>query len=123
MAKRLEQRLEKDVRSKQRGRLTSIWRLKEARAAGYKVPDLESAIRKLKLHEEAEAERTTKSGGSGEAHKGQAGQELTAKERRRAEREKTGAERKAEERAKKAAQQVQGQGEKSGRRFKMAESS
>lgn len=82
MELRLKERLEKDVRSKQRGRLTSIWRLKEARAAGYKIPELETAMRNVRIQEE-------KSKDGEEAHKGQVGQIITAKERRRIERQKT----------------------------------
>ncbi|KAF2746925.1 nucleic acid-binding protein [Sporormia fimetaria CBS 119925] len=78
LQKRLEKRLEKDVRSAAAGRLTSKWRLKEAKGAGYQIPDLVDAMRNVRLQEEAEA--------AAEAHKGQAKQMLSAREIKRLER-------------------------------------
>jgi small subunit ribosomal protein S17 len=100
MAEHLKQRLAKDVRSKTRGRLTSVWRLKEARKAGHEIPDLETAMRNIRLQEAAEAAKARK--GSSEAHQGQGGQQLTAKEKKRQERQKNRLERLAEEKAKSA---------------------
>jgi len=105
MQKRLEQRLEKDVRSKERGRLTSIWRLKEARAAGYTIPDVETAMRNVRLQEAEEAEKQAKA--SGQAHAGQSGQMQTAREKKRLQREKTAeAEREAVSKLKQAKNQT-----------------
>lgn len=105
MQKRLEERLEKDVRSKQRGRLTSIWRLKEARAAGYKIPDLETAMRNVRLQEAEEAEKQAKQGG--QAHSGHTGQMKTARELKRLQRAKTAAaEKEAEQKLKQAKKQT-----------------
>ncbi|KAF2272128.1 nucleic acid-binding protein [Westerdykella ornata] len=103
MQKRLEARLEKDVRSKERGRLTSIWRLKEARRAGYKIPDLETAMRNVKLEQEVEE---TEGEGNKEAHKGQVGQMATAKQRNRARGEKAKEEALAQEEVKQAKNQT-----------------
>jgi small subunit ribosomal protein S17 len=97
---RLKTRLEKDVRSAERGRLTSKWRLKEAQKAGHAIPDLETAMRGVRLEEERRAE-------GGEAHRGQAGQAVTSKERRRVERVKTKEEVKAEAKVKRAKAQTQ----------------
>ncbi|KAF2012246.1 nucleic acid-binding protein [Aaosphaeria arxii CBS 175.79] len=93
---RMKKRLEKDVRSAQKGRVTSIRRIKEARQAGFEIPDLETAMRNVKLGE-ADAVKE-----ADEAHKGQAGQIITSKERRRQAREKTKDERRAEEKLKKS---------------------
>lgn len=77
MAERMRKRLEKDVRSAQNGRGTSITRIKEARKAGYTIPDLATAFRNVKLEEgSAAAEAKIK-----EAHEGQTGQALTNKQR------------------------------------------
>jgi len=61
LQKRLEARLAKDVRSKEKGRLASIWRIKEARKAGYKVPSLEEAMANVKIA----AEKAEKEAGMG----------------------------------------------------------
>lgn len=106
MQRRLEQRLEKDVRSKERGRLISVWRLKEARAAGYKIPDLETAMRNVRLQEAEEAAKLSKKGG--QAHSGQTGQMQTAAELKRLQRAKTAAaEKAAEAKLKEAKKQIE----------------
>jgi small subunit ribosomal protein S17 len=101
---RLRERLEKDMRAKQRGRLTSIWRLKEARKAGYQLPDLETAMKNVRIQEQVEEQKRSEE--KGEKHSGDVGQAVTAKERRRAEREKTKGERAAEERVKRVKAQT-----------------
>ena len=69
--------MEKDVRSAERGRRTSITRLKEARKAGYTIPDLATAFRNVRVDEDdAEGAKTGK-----DAHDGQTGQVLTNEER------------------------------------------
>lgn len=105
MQRRLELRLEKDVRSKQNNRLTSIWRLQEAKKAGYEIPDLETAMRNVRLEEQKKLEKERE--GKNVSHQGQGGQVLTSKDRRRAEREKTKADMKAEDRAKRMKDQVE----------------
>jgi small subunit ribosomal protein S17 len=91
--------------------LTSIWRLKEARKAGYQIPDLETAMRNVRLQEAIEAEKQPK--GGKQAHAGQAGQMVTAKERRKEQGEKTKAEIQSEEKVKNAQDQTeQGKREK-----------
>jgi small subunit ribosomal protein S17 len=78
--------------------------LKEARKAGYKIPDLEHAMRNVTLREAEEAARKAKE--SGEAHKGQTGQMVSAKDRRAARREQTEAEKQAAEKVKQAKSQT-----------------
>ncbi|KAF2652286.1 nucleic acid-binding protein [Lophiostoma macrostomum CBS 122681] len=100
MAERLKHRLAKDVRSKERGRMTSVWRLKEAHKAGHEIPDLESAMANIRLQEAEAAVKARK--GRSEAHQGQVGQQLSANEKKRLERQKNRLERQAEEKAKNA---------------------
>ena len=77
MAERMRKRLEKDVRSAERGRGTSITRIKEARKAGYTIPDLATAFRNVRVDDGADGEATS----SKDAHEGQTGQALTKQER------------------------------------------
>ncbi|KAF2195530.1 nucleic acid-binding protein [Zopfia rhizophila CBS 207.26] len=93
MAQKIQQRLEKDVRAALRGRRTSILRLKEAEKQGLEIPELETAMRNVRLTEAGEKEKSVK---REEAHKGQVGQMITAREKRRIQREKTAGEREAE---------------------------
>jgi small subunit ribosomal protein S17 len=73
---RVRQRLLKDVRSAQQGREISVQRLAKARKQGLRIPTLEEAMQAMRVHEEGERKR------GAEAHKGQAGQVKTGKERR-----------------------------------------
>jgi small subunit ribosomal protein S17 len=103
-AKRLRQRLLKDVRSAKRGRQVSISRLKEAARQGHEIPTLEEAMRGLKMYEQDLKDR-----GVGlskqEKHEGQVGQQLAGKQRRVEEGKKLKEEIKAEEKVKKARKQ------------------
>ncbi|KAF2244710.1 nucleic acid-binding protein [Trematosphaeria pertusa] len=96
---RIKERLLKDVRSAERGRRTSIERLAQARKQGYKIPSLSEAMANVRIAEEEE--RMGREGGRKERHGGQAGQILTAKERRvergRETKEERGAEKKVRE--------------------------
>lgn len=99
MVKRLEERLAKDLRAEQRGRLTSKWRLQEARKAGIEIPDLELAMKNVRLQEAEDEKRRLKESKSVKAH---VEGEVTSKERRRLQREKTEGELKREAKAKEA---------------------
>jgi small subunit ribosomal protein S17 len=85
---RIQERIMKDVRQASKGRTTSAQRLKRARKQGYSVPSLEEAMANVRLAEEEERLRVEsgkggkKVGERGEKHGGQAGQFVTAKERR-----------------------------------------
>lgn len=98
-AERIKQRLLKDVRSAQRGRVASIMRLKQAETEGYEIPDLETAMRNVRLREAEEAKRK---GDGAEKHEGQAKQMISKKEQRRLERQKAKGERRAGEKVKEA---------------------
>ena len=101
---RTQERLLKDVRAAERGRSASVQRLKEARRQNVRIPTLEQAVKKLRLHEEAEKIRAA-SAPKG-AHPGQGGQRETKRERRKAEKIKSRTERHAAERAEAAKKQV-----------------
>ena len=101
---RTHERLLKDVRAAERGRSASVQRLKEAKRQNVKIPTLEQAVKKLRLHEEAEKTRAA-SAPKG-AHPGQGGQRETKRERRKAEKIKSRTERHAAERAEAAKKQV-----------------
>lgn len=101
---RVQERLLKDVRAAERGREASVQRLAQAKKQGVRIPSLEEAVEKLRLHEETEKTRQAK-GGKG-AHPGQGGQRETKRERRKAEKVKSRAERHAAERAESAKKQV-----------------
>lgn len=101
---RTQERLLKDVRAAERGRSASVQRLKEARRQNVKIPTLEQAVKKLRLHEEAEKTRAA-SAPKG-AHPGQGGQRETKRERRKAEKIKSRTERHAAERTEAAKKQV-----------------
>lgn len=100
-AKRLREKLMKDVRSAQRGRQASIDRLKEAKKQGHTIPTLEEAMRGLKMFEQDLKDRGI-GVGKEEKHKGEAGQQMTGKQRRMEEGKKLKEEAKAEEKARKA---------------------
>lgn len=100
---RMQERLLKDVRAAERGRSASVQRLKEARRQNVRIPTLEQAVEKLRLHEEAEKTRAATSKG---AHPGQGGQRETKRERRKAEKIKSRTERHAAERAEAAKRQI-----------------
>lgn len=102
--KRVHERLLKDVRSAQRGRLVSKQRLELARKQGIKIPTMEEAMRGLRLYEEDMRARGV-GVGKEEKHKGQAGQIMTGKQRRMIEGKKAKEEKKAEEKAKRSARQ------------------
>ncbi|KAF2478134.1 uncharacterized protein BDR25DRAFT_308945 [Lindgomyces ingoldianus] len=104
IALRVTQRLEKDVRAAERGRRTSKLRLQAAKEKGYEIPDLEAALRNVRIREAEEAAKGNK--GTTQAHTGQVGQVLTAKERRRQDRERAKGERKAEAEAKRSKKQT-----------------
>jgi small subunit ribosomal protein S17 len=97
----VEERLLKDVRSAEKGRAVSRQRLEVARKQGLRIPTLEEAMAGARTTEEEMRGRVRK-----EAHKGQAGQGMTAKQRRTEQGKKTKAEVKAEEMAKEARRQT-----------------
>ncbi|KAF3045083.1 hypothetical protein E8E12_008144 [Didymella heteroderae] len=101
---RTQERLLKDVRAAERGRAASLQRLALAKKQGVRIPTLEEAVEKLRLHEEIE--KTRAASASKEAHSGQGGQRETKRERRKAEKIKSRAERHAAERAEAAKKQV-----------------
>ncbi|KAJ4375242.1 hypothetical protein N0V83_002328 [Neocucurbitaria cava] len=101
---RVKQRLLKDVRSAERGRQTSVQRLTLAKKQGLEIPTLEEAMAGLRVHTEKE-KRIAEAVGK-EAHKGQAGQAKTAKERSIAQGKKTKQEAKAEHKVKDARTQT-----------------
>lgn len=102
---RVEKRLLKDVRSAKKGRQVSIARLALAKKQGYKIPTLEEAMRGTKEYEAEMKERGVGSGKE-EKHKGQAGQNMTAKRRRMEENRKTKEEAKAEKKVKNGRRQA-----------------
>ncbi|KZM23509.1 uncharacterized protein EKO05_0000227 [Ascochyta rabiei] len=102
---RTQERLLKDVRAAERGREASVQRLAQAAKQGVRIPTLEEAVEKLRVHEETEKTRAANKGGK-EAHRGQGGQTETKRERRKAEKVKSRAERHAAERAESAKKQV-----------------
>lgn len=102
---RTQDRLLKDVRAAQRGREASVQRLALAQKQGVRIPTLEEAVEKLRVHEETEKTRLANRGGK-EAHRGQGGQRETKRERRKAEKMKSREERHAAERAEQAKKQV-----------------
>lgn len=104
-ALRTQERLLKDVRAAERGREASVQRLAQAQKQGIRIPTLEEAVEKLRVHEELEKTRLANRGGK-EAHRGQGGQRETKRERRKAEKVKSREERHAAERAEKAKKQV-----------------
>jgi small subunit ribosomal protein S17 len=95
---RVKQRLLKDVRSAEKGRVVSRQRLEVARKQGLRIPTEEEAM--------AGVRRTEEERGGKEAHKGQAGQGVTAKQRRLEQGKKTKGEIKAEETVKKVRRQT-----------------
>ncbi|KAJ8117906.1 hypothetical protein OPT61_g1000 [Boeremia exigua] len=101
---RVHERLLKDVRAAERGREASVQRLAQAKKQGVRIPSLEEAVEKLRVHQEIEKTRAAK--GGKEAHAGQGGQIETKRERRKAEKVKSRAERHAAERAENAKKQV-----------------
>lgn len=101
---RTQERLLKDVRAAERGRAASVQRLALAKKQGVRIPTLEEAVEKLRVHEEIEKTRAASS--AKEAHPGQGGQRETKRERRKAEKIKSRAERHAAERAEAAKKQV-----------------
>jgi small subunit ribosomal protein S17 len=103
---KLKQRLLKDVRSAQRGRQVSIHRLEQARKQGLQIPSLEEAMRGLRMYEADLKERGVGAGKDAEKHKGQVGQQLTAKQRRIEAGRKLKEEVKAEKKVKAAREQV-----------------
>ncbi|USP80080.1 uncharacterized protein yc1106_07354 [Curvularia clavata] len=96
---RIRDRLLKDVRSAARGRQVSVQRLAQARKQGLRIPTLEEAMERMKVHTENQKARS-------EAHSGQAGQQKTAKERRVGAGKKTKEEVKAESKIKDAKKQI-----------------
>jgi small subunit ribosomal protein S17 len=102
---RIRQRLLKDVRSAQKGKVASIQRINEARKQGLAIPTMEEAMRGLRAYE---ADLKARGVGSGkeEKHKGEVGQELTAKQRRMESNKKEKEDRKAEEKLQKAKEQT-----------------
>jgi small subunit ribosomal protein S17 len=101
---RTQERLLKDVRAAERGRHASVQRLAQAKKQGVRVPTLEEAMEKMRVHQEIEKTRAASK--SKEAHAGQGGQRETKRERRKAEKIKSRAERHAAERAESAKKQV-----------------
>lgn len=101
---RMQERLLKDVRAAARGREASVQRLAQAQKQGLKIPSLEEAGEKLRVHQEFEKSRAAARGK--EAHRGQGGQTETKRERKKAEKIKSRTERLAEERAKNARTQT-----------------
>jgi small subunit ribosomal protein S17 len=104
-ALRTQERLLKDVRAAERGREASVQRLAQAAKQGVRIPTLEEAVEKLRVHEETEKTRAASRSGK-EAHRGQGGQTETKRERKKAEKVKSRAERHAAERAESAKKQV-----------------
>jgi small subunit ribosomal protein S17 len=102
---RVQDRLLKDVRSAAKGRQVSVARLEQAKKQGLQIPSLEEAMRGLRMYEE-----DLKARGVGvskeEKHKGQAGQQMTQKQRRMEAGKKIKAEAKAEEKLKRAKSQT-----------------
>ncbi|KAF2711549.1 nucleic acid-binding protein [Pleomassaria siparia CBS 279.74] len=103
MAIRIQERLEKDVRSAERGRKVSKDRIKEARRQGIRIPDLEEAMRNTRLMEEEEKRREA---GGGSKIKEPIEHTQTKQEKKREEREKVGEARKAEARRQAALQKA-----------------
>jgi small subunit ribosomal protein S17 len=101
---RVEKRLLKDVRSAQKGRQVSVARIEQARKQGHRIPTLEEAMRGLKAYEEEMKERGVGQGKE-EKHKGQVGQQVTAKQRRVEAGKKTREEVKSEEKVRSARRQ------------------
>ncbi|KAF2631718.1 nucleic acid-binding protein [Macroventuria anomochaeta] len=101
---RTQERLLKDVRAAERGREASAQRLAQAKKQGVRIPTLEEAMEKLRVHQEIEKMRAASK--SKEAHPGQGGQRETKRERRKAEKIKSRAERHAAERAEAAKKQI-----------------
>lgn len=99
---RTQERLLKDVRAAERGRLASVQRLALAKKQGVRIPTLEEAVEKLRVHEEIE--KTRAASASKETRQG--GQRDTKRERKKAEKMKSRAERHAAERAEAAKKQV-----------------
>ncbi|KAJ4323156.1 hypothetical protein N0V94_002042 [Neodidymelliopsis sp. IMI 364377] len=102
---RMQERLLKDVRAAGRGRATSVQRLAQAEKQGLRIPSLEEAMEKLKVHQEIEKTRAASKTGK-EAHRGQGGQTETKRERKKAEKIKNRTERLAEERLRNAQKQT-----------------
>ncbi|KAH8699406.1 hypothetical protein GQ44DRAFT_718158 [Phaeosphaeriaceae sp. PMI808] len=102
--KRIQQRLLKDVRSAEKGRLTSIQRIALARKQGLPIPTLDEAMKGLRLYEK-DLEIRGVGAGKEEKHKGEVGQRLTAKQRRMEQGKKAKAEGKAEGKVKNARKQ------------------
>ncbi|KAL1596154.1 hypothetical protein SLS59_007849 [Nothophoma quercina] len=101
---RTQERLLKDVRAAESGRQASVQRLAQAKKQGVRIPTLEEAMEKMRVHQEIEKTRAASKGK--EAHAGQGGQRETKRERRKAEKIKSRAERHAAERAENAKKQV-----------------
>ena len=101
---RTQERLLKDVRAAESGRQASVQRLAQAKKQGVRIPTLEEAMEKMRVHQEIEKTRAASKGK--EAHAGQGGQRATKRERRKAEKIKSRAERHAAERAENAKKQV-----------------
>jgi small subunit ribosomal protein S17 len=101
---RTQERLLKDVRSAGRGRQTSVQRLLHAEKRGFKIPTLEEAQAKLKAHEELARVQREKDGK--QAHKGQAGQLATGRQRKVQGGVKSKADKQAEEKVKIARKQT-----------------
>jgi small subunit ribosomal protein S17 len=78
---KVQEKLLKDVRASQRGRQASIHRIQEAKKQGLRIPTMEEAMAGLKAYE-ADLEERGVGAGKNQKHKGQAGQQTTAKQRR-----------------------------------------
>ncbi|KAH7081854.1 hypothetical protein BKA63DRAFT_504782 [Paraphoma chrysanthemicola] len=102
---RIRQRLLKDVRSAQKGKVASIQRINDARKQGLAIPTMEEAMRGLRAYE-ADLKAGGVGSGKEEKHKGEVGQELTAKQRRMESNKKEKEDRKAEEKLQKAKEQT-----------------
>jgi|TARA_R110002003_G_scaffold63_15_gene5894 small subunit ribosomal protein S17 len=102
---RIRQRLLKDVRSAHKGRQVSIHRIEQARKQGLEIPSLEEAMRGLRAYEADMRERGVGTGKE-EKHKGQVGQQMTAKQRRMEGNRKEKEEKKAAEKVQRARQQT-----------------
>ncbi|KAF3010977.1 hypothetical protein E8E13_010551 [Curvularia kusanoi] len=100
---RVQERLLKDVRAAERGREASVSRLVQAKKQGERIPSLEEATEKLRIHQELQK---TQAANRKQAHPGQGGQRETKRERAKAEKMKNRAERHAAERAEAAKKQV-----------------
>jgi small subunit ribosomal protein S17 len=74
---RIKERIMKDVRSAAKGRMTSEQRLVQARKQGFEIPDLETAMKNVRLAEEAERSRN-----EGKKGKGKTTSNLDAKRKR-----------------------------------------